>query len=100
MTHRPILTRVYNVGDLGNLACGWRSLIALPPGRKWIPVLDWTTLETARVPLALWKQLPKIETTKFSRHRVAGYMRTRSKYTGSNATIKQAIAMMASKGVT
>ena len=42
---RPILTRVYNQGDLGNLACGWRSLIALPPGRKWITLLDWTTLE-------------------------------------------------------
>src|SRR5262249_18675876 len=100
MILRPILFRVYNAGDLGSLACGWRSLIALKPGRKWITVVDWTTLETARLPVALWNTLPKIECTRFSRRRVAGYMRARAKYTGSNATIKHAIALMASKGVT
>jgi len=96
----PVLTRVYNADDLGNLACGWRSLIALPAGRKWITVLDWTTLETARVPLVLWNKIPKIEDRNFSRRRVTGYMRARVKYTGSNATIKHAIALMAGKGVT
>ena len=48
--------RIFNQGEIASLgkpapakAGGWRSVIALAPGRKWITVLDWTTLETARL---------------------------------------------------
>lgn len=88
------LTRVYNIGDLGRLPCGWRSLIPLPPGRKWITLVDWTTLETATVPLTLWQRLPKLETRKFSRRRVQAYMRARCRYVEPSASIKAAMAML------
>lgn len=94
MTVKPSLTRVYNAGDLGNLACGWRSLIVLEPGRKWITLVDWTTLERARIPLALWNRIPKIQTTDFSKRRLRAYMLARCKYTPATAVIKQAIALM------
>jgi hypothetical protein len=28
--------RIFNQGEIGSLADGWRSVIALAPGRKWI----------------------------------------------------------------
>ena len=42
-----MLYRVYNSGEIPSLAHGWRSVIAVPPGRKWLTLIDWTTLETA-----------------------------------------------------
>jgi hypothetical protein len=94
-TYTPTtLTRVYNTGDLGSLACGWRSLIALAPGRKWITVVDWTTLESARVSLTLRNRIPKIPTTDFSKRRVCAYMLARCQYTPATAVIKQAIGLM------
>ena len=42
-----MLYRVYNSGEIPPLAHGWRSVIALRPGRRWITLIDWTTLETA-----------------------------------------------------
>jgi hypothetical protein len=32
--------RIYNQGLIARLAVGWRSLIALAPGRKWITIRD------------------------------------------------------------
>jgi hypothetical protein len=49
--------RIFNQGEIPSLADGWRSVIALAPGRKWITVLDWTTLDAARLPLDLWQRL-------------------------------------------
>jgi hypothetical protein len=94
MTASPPFTRVYNAGDLGNLACGWRSLIVLRPGRKWITLVDWTTLESARVPLVLWQRLPKMPAVGFSRRRVLAYMRARCKYVAPSATIKEAMQLL------
>ncbi len=42
-----MLYRVYNQGEIPSLAHGWRSVITLTPGRKWVTVIDWTTLEIA-----------------------------------------------------
>jgi len=46
---RPMsIYRIYNQDDIARLAGalpgegrGWRSVIALAPGRKWITILDW-----------------------------------------------------------
>ena len=58
------LYRIYNQGEIARFAgaCpgegrGWRSVIALAFGRKWITLLGWTTLETARPPLDLRRRL-------------------------------------------
>jgi len=50
-----MLYRVFNQGEIPLLAHGWRSVVALPPGRKWMTVIDWTTLETARIEIAAWQ---------------------------------------------
>jgi hypothetical protein len=52
-----MLYRVFNQGEIPSLAHGWRSVIALTPGRKWLTLIDWTTLETARIDLAAWARL-------------------------------------------
>jgi hypothetical protein len=64
--------RIFNQGEIARLADGWRSVIALAPGRKWITILDWTTLETARLPLDLWERLHRDPRAAIRR---AGYVR-------------------------
>lgn len=51
------LHRFYNENDIPAFGCGKRSVIALPPGRKYVILIDWTTLDTAKVTLELWKRL-------------------------------------------
>ena len=51
------LYRIFNQGEIAGFGDGWRSVIALAPGRKWITVVDWTTLDAARLPLDLWQRL-------------------------------------------
>lgn len=51
------LYRIYNQGELPHIAHGWRSVVALPPGRKYITVLDWTTLEHCKVTIDVWQRL-------------------------------------------
>lgn len=48
---------IFNDGTIKSLACGYRSVIALPPGRKFIVLVDWTTLETAKLDLASWARM-------------------------------------------
>ena len=47
-----MLYRVYNAGEIPCPAHGWRSLIAMHRGRKWLTLIDWTTLETADLPFS------------------------------------------------
>ncbi|HWG41181.1 MAG TPA: hypothetical protein VN688_00225 [Gemmataceae bacterium] len=49
-----MIYRVFNQDEIVSLTHGWRSIIALTPGRQWITLLDWTTLETARLEIATW----------------------------------------------
>lgn len=47
-----MLYHVCNQGEIVSLERGWRSVIALTPGREWGTVIDRTMLETARVDIA------------------------------------------------
>ena len=40
--------RIYNQRDMPRLSNGWRSVIALAPGRKWMTIVDWTTFVASR----------------------------------------------------
>ena len=72
--------RIFNQGEIASLAAGWRSVIALAPGRKWITVLDWTTLETARLPLDLWQRLRPQPATGHSARRIRAAIKARLRY--------------------
>lgn len=48
------LYRIFNQGEIASLGAGWRSVIALKPGRRWVTILDWTTLQSTRLLLDLW----------------------------------------------
>jgi hypothetical protein len=91
------LCRVYNAGEILRLAHGWRSVIALHPGRKWITVIDWATLETARVEIAAWVELKPQPDSGINRRKVRAIMRRRLNYTASTRPIAEALRLLGSK---
>jgi hypothetical protein len=89
--------RVFNQGDIPALADGWRSVIALHLGRKWVTLIDWTTLDTARVEIAVWEALKPVADKGINRRKVRGAMRQRLKYTPSTRTIAEAMRLLKDK---
>ena len=89
--------RIFNQGEIASLADGWRSVIALAPGRKWITVLDRTTLETARLPLDLWQRLRPRPATGYSARRVRAAIKARLRYVRKTKTIRAAAASLKSQ---
>jgi hypothetical protein len=83
--------RLFNQGDIPALPDGWRSVIALPPGRKWITIIDWTTLETARLNIATWHRLRPLPDARINRRKVRAVMCHRLKYTASPQAIAEAL---------
>lgn len=94
------LYRFYNEaveGSLRNLGCGYRSVLALPPGRKWITLLDWTTLDVATVSIADWARM-KPEPTQARSARILASIKHRLPYKFDDGkptgTIKEALAIL------
>lgn len=83
--------KVYNQGELSGLAHGWRSVLALEPGRKWITVIDWSTLEVARVALSVWQGMRPELADNFSPRRVKAIMKRRLRYVTPTQAIKEAM---------
>ncbi len=88
------LYRIFNQGEIASLGAGWRSVIALAPGRKWITVVDWTTLETARLPLDLWQRLGARPTSSYSARRIRAAIKARLRYVRKTRTISAAAALL------
>jgi hypothetical protein len=88
------LYRIFNQGEIANLADGWRSVIALAPGRKWITIVDWTTLDTARLPLDLWQRLHPQPASGYSVRRVRAAIKGRLRYVSKTKTIRAATALL------
>jgi hypothetical protein len=89
-----MLYRVYNQGEIPSLAHGWRSVIALTPGRKWITLLDWTTLETARLEIAAWATLKPQPHDGLNRRKVRAAMRRRLRYVTPTEAIREALRLL------
>lgn len=89
--------RIFNQGEIASLADGWRSVIALPPRRKWITVLDWTTLDAARLPLDLWRRLGPRPAMGYSPRRVRAAIKARLRYAAKTRTVQAAIASLKSR---
>jgi hypothetical protein len=92
------LHRIFNQGEIASLAHGWRSVIALDPGRKWITIVDFATLETARLPLDLWQRLQPQPATGYSRRRVRAAIAARLRYVEKTKAISAAAASLSRKG--
>ena len=97
---RAKLFRFYNEavsGSLKNLGSGFRTVIALPPGRKWITLVEWTTLDTAKILVKDWERM-KPEPVEFRLHVIMEAMKQRlpCKFEDGKPTgaIKEAIAMI------
>jgi hypothetical protein len=88
------LYRIFNQGEIASLADGWRSVIALPPGRKWVTVVDWTTLDTARLPLDLWQRLRPRPASGYSARRVRAAIKARLRYVSKTKSIRAAFALL------
>lgn len=92
--------RFYNEGTEGafkNLGCGLRTVIVLPPGRKWVTIVDWTTLDTATVSITEW-QRRRAEPVQYRTGVILTTMKERARYkyedgkpTGS---VKEAIKLL------
>ena len=85
-----MLYRVYNQGEIPSLAHGWRSVIALTPGRKWVTLIDWTTLETARLEVAAWERLKPQPDNSLIRRKVRAVIRRRLHYVTPTEAIRKA----------
>lgn len=73
------LHRFYNENDIHNFGCGWRTVLALPAGRKWITLVDWTTLDLAKVQLSEWARL-KPQQVEYRAGRVLAAIKLRQAY--------------------
>jgi hypothetical protein len=89
-----MIYRVYNQGEIPALAHGWRSIIALPPGRKWMTVIDWTTLETARLEINLWQKLTPQLHGRLNPRKVRTAMRRHLRYVTPTEPIRQALRLL------
>jgi hypothetical protein len=89
-----MLYRVFNQGELAHLAHGWRSVIALTPGRKWITVLDWTTLESDRLEIAAWQRLKPTPEARMNPRKVRSLMRRRMRYIVPTQAMHDALASL------
>jgi hypothetical protein len=88
------LYRIFNQGEIASLGAGWRSVIALKPGRKWVTVVDWTTLEAARLPLDLWQRMRPRPASGYSARRVRAAIKARLRYVRKTKTISTAAALL------
>lgn len=94
-----MIYRIFNEGDIRKLACGHRSVIALKPGRKWIIIIDWTTLEHTKLDLATWARI-KPQSMPISHRRVKALMKDRLRALGMikhseyPAIIKEALSTL------
>ncbi|HEY7330697.1 MAG TPA: hypothetical protein VH592_23860 [Gemmataceae bacterium] len=89
-----MLYRVYNQGEIPSLAHGWRSVIVLTPGRKWVTVIDWTTLETARIEIVAWQKLKPQLHDRLNPRKVRAVMRRRLRYGTPTEAIRQALRLL------
>jgi hypothetical protein len=89
-----MIYRVYNQGEIPSLAHGWRSVIALTPGRKWVTVIDWTTLETARIEIKLWQTLKPQLHGRLNRRKVRAMMRRRLGDVTPTGAIREALRLL------
>lgn len=89
-----MLYQVYHQGEIPRLAHGWRSVIALTPGRKWITVIDWTTLESACLEIAAWERLKPRPDGRMNRRKVRALMRRRMKYVTRTRAIQEAFNLL------
>lgn len=79
---RTTLFRFYNeatMGSLKNLGCGYRTVVVLPPGRKWVTLLDWTTLDVATISVQEWARM-KPEPVEYRVSRVLATIKERIHY--------------------
>jgi hypothetical protein len=89
-----MLYRVFNQGEIPSLAHGRRSIIALTPGRKWITVIDWATLETARLEITAWQRLKPQPDGGLNPRKVRAAMRRRLKYVTPTGPIQEALRLL------
>jgi hypothetical protein len=89
-----MLYRVFNQGEIPTLGHGWRSVVALTPGRKWLTVIDWTTLESARIEIALWENLKPHATSGMNRRKVRAAMRRRLHYAMATRAVNEALRLL------
>jgi hypothetical protein len=86
--------RVFNQGEIASLAHGWRSIIALTPGRKWVTLIDWTTLETARLERTTWERLKPKTAAGLNPRKVRAVMRRRLRYVTPTEAIREALRLL------
>jgi hypothetical protein len=89
-----MLYRIYNQGEIPVLALGWRSIIALTPGRKWVTVIDWATLETAHLEIAAWERLKPQPEDGLNPRKVRAAMRRRLRYVTATEPSREALRLL------
>lgn len=78
-TASALLVRIYNQGEIPQLAHGWRAVIALP-ARKWVTVIDWTTLESATLSLPAWRTMRPLPADGLMPRQVQAVMHRRLRF--------------------
>ncbi len=88
------MNHAYNHYEIPSPAHGGRSITTLTAGRKWVTVIDWTTLETARIGINLWQMLKPQLHGRLNLRKVGTVMRRRLKYVTSTGAIQEALRLL------
>lgn len=83
------IIRLFNAGQIPALASGYRSLI-VKEGRTKAQLLDWTTLETAKIDLRELKRM-KPEPARYDWRRVKRCIKARLRYRETTKFIKEVL---------
>lgn len=91
-----MIYNVFNQGEIPHIGHGQRSLLALPPGRKWIVVIDWSNphLEHAKIAIKAWEGL-RPTPQDFSKRFVRSVMKNNLQYIEKTKLISDALKVLA-----
>lgn len=97
--HASYLYSIFNEDDIPKFGAGRRSVVALPPGRRWVTIVDWTTLDVARIAIDIWRGLnPVIVEGGYRPRRILAAMRERAAYfEHKSKTIRAAMKVVAAE---
>lgn len=84
-------------GTIRGLGCGTRRVIALPPGRTWITLINWATLEVLHVKINVWEALKRRQ-VEIDKKAVLNAMQDRLKYVKPTKAILEAMKFAGAKG--
>lgn len=66
--------RIFNENELTHIGTGWRIVLVVREGRKYVTVLDWTTMDYDRIEKDEWNDI-RMDVLQYPRSHVIAQMK-------------------------